>query len=330
MSSALANQIWWSILGTAICIAGGCARPKAHFTWAMGQNEIRPFFSLFTSAEGGGVEVSSCPKQIPLTEEDKNGIIKALKEDTRGLRIDESYVRGTSYRVVLKIQLFRGPYALLLGMDQLGFGLGSYDTFRFANPSLSCILEQLLRKNGVIDQRLADWYHRMLVRGANGLVVPTLPWIGDSPSDGNIPGATREKYDVAVRAISEFLRGAKDEEIGLRILDPNDDSALGVLVDDASKVLSALEEDSWPCKGSGASIVASRQGDGPEMTLSLGVLSCVVWIDESGFALGRNRQYRFRNPRVSRELERAFQESGAFDSADGPRYRRILAAGARK
>jgi len=270
-----------------------------------------------------------------MTEEERKGVIKALKEDTRFLNIDESKVRGTSYRIIVQITVFRGPNALLIGLDDLGFGVGPYDEFRFVNPSLSRVLEQVFRRNGLLDSEFADWYKGLLAKGAAGPLPDPLEVRYDAshPDKPRLPVSTSH---VALEAIEGFLRNCGDREVMVRVaeLTGGDDQHLENAIvpeikpQDMPELIRALAVDSWPCDASKAFVYPPGRRDGFEITVSLGLCACVIWFDQSGFSFGKDGQYRFENPSLAKGLEKAFQESGAFDSVDGPKYKRMLAAGA--
>jgi len=168
LKHAATKRLWWPMGLSAIMCAAGCAPHEAASGWELTSSGIPKFLSQFDSAEGASIDIGGLPEPLVMTEEERKGVIKALKEDTRFLNVDESEVRGASYRIIVQVTVFRGPNALLIGLDDLGFGVGPYDEFRFVNPSLSRVLEQVFRRNGLLDSEFADWYRGVLAKGAAG------------------------------------------------------------------------------------------------------------------------------------------------------------------
>jgi len=329
-------RLWLSLGLIGVMCVGGCVPRRTSSTWDLTNSGIPTFFSLFDSVEGASINIRGLHEPLLMTEEERKGLIKSLKEDTRFLNVDESEVRGASYRIIVQVTLFRGPNALLIGLDQLGFGVGPYDEFRFVNPSLSRVLEQVFRRNGLLDSEFADWYREMLAKGAAGpLPDPTdVRYDASHPDKPRLPISTSH---VALEAIEGFLRNCGDQEVMVRVreltggdyLQHDDDANLPEIKrQDMPELIRALVEDSWPCDANQAFVYPPGRRDGFEITVCRGLCACVIWFDQSGFFFGKDGQYRFENPRLAKGLEKAFEESGAFDSADGPRYKRMLAAGA--
>ncbi len=264
------------------------------------------------------VDIRDLPVPLVMTEAERKDILDALKKDTRPLEVEESSISGASYPLCYLIYLWRGPDALAIGVDGLGFSVGEGDESHFANPSLAKTLEQIFQRNGVFDSEDPGYYKEILAFGAAGYSPG--PW----PPESCEP---RISSKSTVRAIKTFVGGARDREIMIRIHEVHRlKISTGMRVKDSRAMIRSLVEDSWPGQPDEAFVDVPGGRDGLEISVYAKASTCVIWLDQSGFYFGKDGQYRFHNPSVARKWEKLFQEEGLLDSEEGAKYKRMFAA----
>lgn len=308
------------------CAPTSCEFSKPKNEWSLALSNIGVFLSTFKYDEGAEVCISRIPKSLELKVQDKRMIVEALKKDSSACRMPDDVFRGASYTVILEITLFRGPCSLLVGVDQLGFGVGLDDQCRFVNPDLSRALLAILRNNKILNAENEEWYRKILANGALG---PAFPKSVVEERGGKPNGKS-----VALIALSNFLKDSRADDIAVRVVKVSSgDSMLSIPRPVMSNIIRCLGRRS---KAQGVEHVGDGHGyssnrGGLEITLVEGLCACVIWLDEGGFSFGVDRQWRFDNPAVALLLGSLLESKGLFDQCpEGIRYKRILEAASRK
>jgi len=296
----------------AIMCCWGCSASERDMGWDLKSEEISGYLAEYGSLQSASITITDMPTPLAMSTAEQTEIIEALKKDTHRFQGDDSFISGASYSVSFNICLFRGPSVLIIGLDYFGLGIGNRDEFRFVNPSFVRAIDKMLGKNGIYTPESADYYRKMLAKGA----------ADPGPDGGPVKaGEPMRVSDVAPQCIASFVDGAGEGEIAVRIHRTRaTEISLGPDGADREALIKSLVEDSWPTQRDKAFVSASGRRDALEITVTSDAVAFVFWLDESGFYFGRDGQYRFDNPSLVREIQRFFQEQGIFDlpeSGDG-------------
>lgn len=333
-----------NVLVTMCC--WGCSVSEYAVAWDLKREEMPKHLAEIGSLRDVSIDIVS-PMLWVMTDAEQEEIIEALKVDTRRFEGDDSFTSDAMYRIYYQLCLFRGPAALIIGLDDFGFGFGEHDEFRFTNRSLARVVEKVFRRNVAIDPNEEEYYKEIFAKCAGDTIELSVEEYfkevfaksaGDTGTGkGSVVVASgkprsRTRSDLAVECIASFVGGA---EKGMILARMQMRSGMKLWIElrgsDSEVLTKSLVDDSWPSQGDEKCANAPGGKESLQITFTAGAYFAVIWLDQSGFHFGKDGQYRFDNPSLARDIEQLLLDNNTFDgSGDAARYKAMLAAAAGK